>query len=40
MMLNFAEIVRGKENPNTSEYEWGLYRLLLRFSGVQCEVLN
>ena len=35
MMQNFAEIVRGKENPYTYEYELGLYRLLLRACGVE-----
>ena len=33
MMRNFAELVRGKENPYTYEYELGLYRLLLRSCG-------
>ena len=30
MMRNFAEIVRGKENPYSYDYELGLYRLLLK----------
>ena len=30
MMRNFAEIVRGKENPYDYDYELGLYRLILR----------
>lgn len=30
MMENFAELVRGKENPYTYEYELGLYELLMR----------
>ena len=33
MMTNFAELVRGKENPYTYEYERGLFRLLLRACG-------
>ena len=34
MMENFAELVRGKENPYTYEYELGLYELLMKC----CEV--
>ena len=33
MMKNFAEIVRGKENPYPYDYELGLYELLLRACG-------
>ena len=33
MMRNFAEIVRGKENPYSYNYELGLYRLILRACG-------
>ena len=33
MMRNFAEIVRGKENPYSYEYEFGLYKLTLRSCG-------
>ena len=33
MMRNFAEIVRGKENPYGYDYELGLYRLILRSCG-------
>lgn len=33
MMRNFAEMVRGKENPYTYDYELGLYKLLLRACG-------
>ena len=33
MMRNFAEMVRGKENPYSYEYELGLYRLVLRACG-------
>ena len=33
MLLNFAELVRGKENPYTYEYELGLYKLLMRSLG-------
>ncbi|MBE6596836.1 MAG: Gfo/Idh/MocA family oxidoreductase [Ruminococcaceae bacterium] len=35
MMRNFAEIVRGKENPYTYDYELGLYELLLRSCGME-----
>lgn len=34
MMKNFAELVRGKENPYSYEYESELYRLLLRSCGL------
>jgi predicted dehydrogenase len=37
MMQNFAEIVRGKENPYTYDYELSLYRLLLRSCGEEIE---
>ena len=33
MMKNFAEMVRGKDNPYTYDYELGLYRLILRSCG-------
>ena len=33
MMRNFAEMVRGKENPYSYEYELGLYKLILRSCG-------
>lgn len=33
MMKNFAEMVRGKENPYSYEYELNLYKLLLRACG-------
>ena len=33
MMKNFAEIVRGKENPYSYEYEYKLYQLLLQSCG-------
>ncbi len=33
MMRNFAEIIRGKENPYSYEYELGLYKLILRSCG-------
>ena len=33
MMRNFAEIVRGKENPYPYDYELGLYELVLRACG-------
>ena len=33
MMLNFAEMVRGKENPFTYDYELKLYKLVLRACG-------
>lgn len=33
MMRNFAEIVRGKENPYPYDYELGLYKLILKSCG-------
>jgi predicted dehydrogenase len=33
MMRNFAELVRGKENPYSYDYELGLYELILKSSG-------
>lgn len=33
MMRNFAEMVRGKENPYSYDYEMGLYRLILKACG-------
>ena len=30
MLVNFAELVRGKENPYTYDYELGLYELLMK----------
>ena len=33
MMKNFAEMVRGKENPYTYDYELNLYKLILRSCG-------
>ena len=33
MMKNFAELVRGKENPYTYDYELNLYKLILRSCG-------
>ena len=33
MMRNFAEMVRGKENPYSYDYELGLYRLILKSCG-------
>ena len=33
MMRNFAEIVRGKENPYSYDYELNLYKLVLRSCG-------
>ena len=33
MMRNFAEIVRGKENPYSYDYELNLYKLVLRACG-------
>ena len=33
MMYNFAELINGKENPYTYDYELGLYRLVLRACG-------
>lgn len=33
MMCNFAEMVRGKKNPYSYDYELGLYKLILRSCG-------
>jgi len=33
MMLNFAEMVRGKKNPFSYDYELELYKLVLRACG-------
>ncbi len=33
MMRNFAEMVRGKENPYSYDYELGLYKLILKACG-------
>ena len=33
MMRNFAEMVRGKENPYSYDYELGLYKLILKSCG-------
>ena len=33
MMENFADLVHGKENPYTYDYELGLYKLILRSCG-------
>ena len=33
MLRNFAEMVRGKENPFTYDYEWELYQLVLKSCG-------
>lgn len=33
MMRNFAEMVRGKKNPYSYDYELGLYKLILRSCG-------
>ena len=33
MMKNFAEMVRGKENPYSYDYELNLYKLILRSCG-------
>ena len=35
MMKNFAELVRGKENPYSYDYELGLYELIMRSCGVE-----
>ena len=35
MMLNFAELVRGKENPYTYDYELNLHRLVLKSCGME-----
>ena len=33
MMANFADLVHGKENPYSYDYELGLYKLILRACG-------
>jgi hypothetical protein len=33
MMKNFAEMVRGKENPYSYDYELNLHRLILKACG-------
>ena len=33
MMQNFAEMVRGKQNPYTYDYELNLYKLILKACG-------
>ena len=33
MMKNFAEMIRGKENPYSYDYELNLYKLILRACG-------
>lgn len=33
MMANFAELINGKENPYSYDYELGLYKLILRACG-------
>ena len=35
MMRNFAEIVRGKENPYSYDYELNLYKLILKSCGME-----
>jgi predicted dehydrogenase len=35
MLRNFPEMVRGKENPYSYDYELGLYRLILKCCGKQ-----
>ena len=35
MMYNFAELVRGKENPYDYDYELALYRLVRRACGME-----
>lgn len=35
MMLNFAEMIRGKENPYSYDYELGLYKLILKSCGME-----
>lgn len=35
MMRNFAEMVRGKKNPYSYDYELGLYKLILRSCGIE-----
>lgn len=37
MMVNFAEMVRGKENPYTYDYELALYKLVLKACGKDVE---
>ncbi|MBE6644696.1 MAG: Gfo/Idh/MocA family oxidoreductase [Ruminococcaceae bacterium] len=34
MMVNFAELIRGKKNPYSYDYELNLYKLLLKCCGV------
>lgn len=34
MMKNFAELIGGKENPYSYDYELGLYKVILKASGV------
>ena len=33
MMYNFAEMIRGKENPYSYDYELNLYKLILKACG-------
>ena len=40
MMRNFAEIVGGKENPYTYDYELNLYKLILKSCGKEVENEN
>jgi predicted dehydrogenase len=35
MMRNFAEMINGKENPYSYDYELGLYKLILKSCGVK-----
>ena len=35
MMKNFAELIGGKENPYSYDYELNLYKLILRACGAQ-----
>ena len=35
MMKNFAELVRGKENPYSYDYELGVYELIMRSCGAE-----
>jgi predicted dehydrogenase len=35
MMRNFAEMVRGKENPYTYDYELNLHKLVLKACGME-----
>ena len=35
MMRNFAEMIRGKENPYSYDYELGLYKLILKSCGME-----